>query len=228
MTDVVTVVRQSQGTDDSVSLELQREKTVELAADLGDEDPDRVDLGVRTGFSIFMHGNHSGDRIDADEQILTLLDDLTDGAYDHLVAWDDTRLSRDQFYWVLRWHAVQGGAEFHFVEDQPEDDLTFRVQRAVESEVKMKEIQKTKAAMQHREDKGFDQGRPPIGLRFDDAGERWIPDREGRFGDVVEAIQMVSDGATYREIEAKHGIPPSTMTGVMKRQEHYLQEAQSE
>jgi hypothetical protein len=228
MADAVTVVRQSQGTDDSVSLELQREKTAELAAALGDEDPDRVDLGVRTGFSIFMHGNHDGERIDADGKMLALLDDLMDGAYDHLVAWDDTRLSRDQFYWVLRWHAIQGGTEFHFVEDQPDDDLTFRVQRAVESEVKMKEIQKTKEAMQHREDQGFDQGRPPIGFRFDDAGERWVPDREGRFEDVVEAIRMVNDGATYRDVQERFAIPPSTMTGVMDRQDRYLQAAGAE
>jgi len=227
MADAVTVVRQSQGTDDSVSLELQREKTRELAADLGDDDPDRVDLGVRTGFSIFMHGNHSGERIDADEKMLTLLDDLTAGAYDHLVAWDDTRLSRDQFYWVLRWHAIQGGTEFHFVEDQPEDDLTFRVQRAVESEVKMKEIQKTKEAMRHREDQGFDQGRPPIGLRFDDAGERWVPDREGRFADVVEAIRMVEDGATYRDVQEELDIAASTMSGVMDRRDRYLQEVET-
>jgi len=226
MTDVVTVVRQSQGTDDSVSLKLQREKTNELAVELGDEDPACVDLGVRTGFSIFMHGNHSGERIDGDEKVLTLLDDLTDGTYDHLVAWDDTRLSRDQFYWVLRWHAIQGGTEFHFVEDQPDDDLTFRVQRAVESEVKMKEIQKTKEAMQHREDQGFDHGRPPIGFRYDDAGEKWVPDREGRFEDVVDAIQMVEDGATYADVEERLDIASSTMSGVMNRRERYLQAAE--
>jgi len=224
MTNVVTVVRQSQGADDSVSLELQREKTTELAADLGDENPDRVDLGVRTGFSIFMHGDHSGERIDGDERMLTLLDDLIGGVYDHLVAWDDTRLSRDQFYWVLRWHAIQGGTEFHFVEDHPEDDLTFRVQRAVESEVKMKEIQKTKQAIQHREEQGFDQGRPPIGFRFDDAGEQWVPDRERRFPDVINAIRMIDEGSTYREVEQELEIAPSTMSHIMNRREQYLQE----
>ena len=224
MTDVVTVVRQSQGTDDSVSMELQREKTAELAVELGDDDPDCIDLGVRTGFSIFMHGDKNGERIDADEAMLGLLEDLSEGAYDHVVSWDDTRLSRDQFYWVLKWHAMQGGTEFHFVEERPEDDLTFRVQRAVESEVKMKEIQKTKEALQHREDNGFDHGRPPIGFRFDDAGEQWVPDREGRFDDVVEAIQMVDNGATYRDVQEELGVAPSTMSGVMKRRDLYLQE----
>jgi hypothetical protein len=225
MTDVVTVVRQSQGTDDSVSMELQREKTAELAAELGDNDPDCIDLGVRTGFSIFMHGDKNGERIDADEAMLGLLEDLSEGVYDHVVSWDDTRLSRDQFYWVLKWHAMQGGTEFHFVEKRPEDDLTFRVQRAVESEVKMKEIQKTKEALQHREDSGFDHGRPPIGFRFDDAGEQWVPDREGRFDDVVEAVQMVENGSTYRDVQEELGIAPSTMSGVMKHRDRYLQDA---
>jgi DNA invertase Pin-like site-specific DNA recombinase len=222
MTEVVTVVRQSQGTDDSVSLELQREKTDELAGDLGDENPTRVDLGVHTGFSIFMHGKDSEKRIDTDEEMLTLLDELTEGVYGHLVTWDDTRLSRDQFYWVLRWHAMQGETEFHFVENQPDDDLTFRVQRAVESEVKMKEIRKTKDAMRHRENEGFDQGRPPIGFQFDDVGEQWVPDRDGRFEDVIKAIEMVEDGTTYREVQEELDIAPSTMSGVMGRKELYL------
>lgn len=79
MTDVVTVVPQSQVTDDSVSLDLQRERTHEYAADLGDGEPATVDLGVHTGFSVFKLGNETEDRIDKNDLILELLDALAAG-----------------------------------------------------------------------------------------------------------------------------------------------------
>lgn len=101
------------------------------------------------------------------------------------------------------------------------------LQAASEHEAKKKEIERAREAVQERLDNGHDHGRPPIGFRFDDAGERWVPDREGRFEDVVEAIQMVEDGATYADVEEELGIPPSTMSGVMGRCERYLQEVET-
>ncbi|WP_049984100.1 recombinase family protein [Halorubrum sp. BV1] len=98
------------------------------------------------------------------------------------------------------------------------------LQAASEHEAKKKEIERAREAVQERIQNGYDHGRPPIGFRFDDAGERWVPDREGRFTDVVEAIRMVDDGATYRDVEEELGIAPSTMSGVMDRRDRYLQE----
>lgn len=98
------------------------------------------------------------------------------------------------------------------------------LQAASEHEAKKKEIERAREAVQERLDRGYDHGRPPIGFRFDDAGEQWVPDREGQFPDVVEAIRMVEDGQTYREVKDKLGIAPSTMSGVMDRKERYLQE----
>ena len=99
------------------------------------------------------------------------------------------------------------------------------LQAASEHEAKKKEIERAREAVQERIESGYDHGRPPIGLRFDDAGERWVPDREGRFADVVEAIRMVEDGATYRDVQEELGIAPSTLSGVMDRRDRYLQEA---
>lgn len=59
-----------------------------------------------------------------------------------------------------------------------------------------------------------------------DAGKRWVPDREGRFEDVIEAIRMVDARATYRDVQEELGIAPSTMSGVMNRRDRYLQEAE--
>lgn len=98
------------------------------------------------------------------------------------------------------------------------------LQAASEHEAKKKEIERAREAVQERIQNGYDHGRPPIGFRFDDAGERWVPDREGGFADVAEAIRMVEDGATYRDVEEELGIAPSTMSGVMDRRDRYLQE----
>jgi DNA invertase Pin-like site-specific DNA recombinase len=98
------------------------------------------------------------------------------------------------------------------------------LQAASEHEAKKKEIERAREAVQERIENGCDHGRPPIGFRFDDAGERWVPDREGRFDDVVEAIRMVENGATYRDVQEELGIAPSTMSGVMDRRDRYLQE----
>lgn len=96
------------------------------------------------------------------------------------------------------------------------------LQAASEHEAKKKEIERAREAVQERIDNGHNHGRPPIGFRFDDAGEQWVPDREGRFEDVVEAIRLVEDGATYRDVQEELGIAPSTMSGVMNRRDRYL------
>ena len=101
------------------------------------------------------------------------------------------------------------------------------LQAASEHEAKKKEIERAREAVQERIENGYDHGRPPIGLQFDDTGERWVPDREGRFDDVVEAIEMVESGATYRDVQEELGIAPSTMSGVMDRRDRYLQEVET-
>ena len=101
------------------------------------------------------------------------------------------------------------------------------LQAASEHEAKKKEIQRAREAVQERIDNGYDHGRPPIGFRFDEAGEQWVPDREGRFADVVEAIQMVDDGATYRDVQEQLGIAPSTMSGILEHRERYLQKGEN-
>jgi len=75
----VCLIRQSQGTDDSVSLELQRKEIPELADELADE-VDIIDLGIHTAFSIRSKEKHEK-RIDSNPQIQQLLKDLRDGKY---------------------------------------------------------------------------------------------------------------------------------------------------
>lgn len=98
------------------------------------------------------------------------------------------------------------------------------LQAASEHEAKKKEIERAREAVQERIENGHDHGRPPIGFRFDDAGEQWVPDREDSFPDVVHAIRMVDEGATYRDVEEEIGIAPSTMSRIIDRREQYLRE----
>ena len=51
-------------------------------------------------------------------------------------------------------------------------------QAASEHESKKKEIVRAREAVQQGIKNGFDNGRPPLGFRFNDAGEYWVPDRE--------------------------------------------------
>ena len=75
MSRAVCLIRQSQGTDDSVSLELQRKEIPELA-----DEVDIIDLGIHTAFSSAPKKNHEK-RIDSNPQIQQLLKDLRDGKY---------------------------------------------------------------------------------------------------------------------------------------------------
>jgi DNA invertase Pin-like site-specific DNA recombinase len=229
MSRAAAFIRKSQGDEDDVSLRLQRDRVGGLAEDLVD-DVEVIDLGVHTGFSIHMRPE-SENRIDTNPDVLELLEGLRSGEYDYLCAWDDTRLARDQFYWELKRAAIVGGCELTFVEEPPEDELTFRVQRAVESDVKRREIQKSKAALEEREEQGHDQGRPPFGLTYDDAGERWIPDRESEsdgqdsFQKALDVIRARENGLSWRDVAAETGVNKNTARRVWERKERYLQEA---
>jgi DNA invertase Pin-like site-specific DNA recombinase len=224
VTRAATLVRKSQGDEDDVSLQLQRERVGNLADDLADV-VERVDLGVQTGFSIHTK-DADEERIDANEDVLTLLEDLRAGEYDYLCAWDDTRIARDQFFWEVKRAALVGSCELAFIEEPPDDELTFRVQRAVESDVKRREIEKSRAALAQRAEQGHDQGRPPHGLTYDDAGERWVPDREsGDFEDALDVIRLREDGVSWRDIEDETGVSTSTASRIWERRDRYLAEA---
>lgn len=175
----------------------------------------------------------SEDRIDTHDDVLALLEDLRAGEYDFLCAWDDTRLARDQFYWELKRAAIVGGCELAFVEEPPEDELTFRVQRAVESDVKRREIQKSKAALEEREEQGHDQGRPPYGMTYDDAGERWVPDWESENGErsdfqkAIDVIKARENDLSWRDIADETGVNKSTARRIWDRRDRYLQEVET-
>jgi DNA invertase Pin-like site-specific DNA recombinase len=182
--------------------------------------------------NIYDDGERSSGFDESREEYQQVRNRVKSGEIEAVIVNDKRRLARDfdetmRLVLDLREYDV----EAHTFQEE-KLDLSDPVQAAVEvlqaaseHEAKKKEIERARKAVRERIENGCDHGRPPIGLRFDDAGEQWIPDREGRFQDVVEAIQMVKEGATYRDVQEELDIAPSTMSSVMKRRERYLQEA---
>ncbi|MFC6722889.1 hypothetical protein ACFQE1_00415 [Halobium palmae] len=60
--------------------------------------------------------------------------------YDYVLAYDDTRVARDVYFFSLRRDALRGGAEFVFADELDVESLEFRIARIVEQWVKEKEI----------------------------------------------------------------------------------------
>lgn len=225
-TRALAVIRQSQSSrSESASLSLQRDEIPQLAEEHAEE-VEEIDLGVHTGFSIhFKEGDD--ERIDANEDVLRALRDVRAGKYDYIVSWDDTRLARDPFFWEWVRAAKTGGAEFLFYQDLPDiDSLEFRVRRVVEQDVKQREIQKSKEVLEDRKDKGYDQGRPPKGLKFDSEGQYWVPDEE--FEDVLEVIEMYEDGSSYTDLEEKTGYSRTTISKILNERRDLYEKKASE
>jgi hypothetical protein len=210
-----------------MSLELQREKTRELAEDHGVDDVHTLDLGVHTGFSIHFKPQDE-ERIDSNERVREELENIREGTYDYIIAQDDTRLGRDHYFWTWVRMAEYGGADFLFVDDVPPiDSLEFVVMRPVEQKMKMKEIKKVRQAVEKRQEKGYDEGRPPAGFTYDSEGQYIVPDED--FEEVVKAIEMKDGGATYDEIlDEVDVLSRATLSKVLnERRELYEKHADS-
>jgi DNA invertase Pin-like site-specific DNA recombinase len=181
--------------------------------------------------AIFDDGERSSGFDESREEYQRVRKRVQSGEIAAVVVNDKRRLARDfdetmRLVLDLREHDIEAHTfqEGRLDLSDPVQAAVEVLQAASEHEAKKKEIERAREAVQERIDDGHDHGRPPIGFRFDDAGERWVPDREGRFKDVVEAIRMVEDGATYADVQEELGIAPSTMSGVMKRRDRYLSE----
>lgn len=219
MSSAVGYTRLSQESD--TSIQRQKRHIREYADDNG--------LALET---IYDDGERSSGFDENREEYQHVRDRVQSGEIGAVVVNDKRRLARDfdetmRLVLDLRKYDV----EAHTFQDgkldlsDPTQAAMEVFQAASEHEAKKKEIERAREAVQERIESGYDHGRPPIGFRFDEAGEHWVPDRKGRFSDVVEAIRMVEDGATYRDVQEELGIAPSTMSGVMNRRDRYLEEA---
>lgn len=217
MSRALAWIRKSKGEESDVGLEEQRELVRALAADLAD-DVERLDLGVHTGFSTMTRDDPAG-LLDQNERVQERVSELEAGEYSHLVAWDDRRICRDEYFSVIQYAAEQGDAEIVYVGDVNEDDLTFDLKRRIERDTKEEEIEKSRRAIERRKEQGYDHGRPRFGMTYDAAGEYQVPGEE--FDTVLDIFQLDNDGKSRREIADAVEVPTSTVQNVLDRREWY-------
>lgn len=216
MSKALAWIRKSKGSEDDVGLAEQRERVAALAEQLAD-DVETLDLGIHTGFSIHSR-DRDDERLDANERVQEAIGRLEDGEFDYLVAWDDTRLARDQYFATIERAALLGDAELQYVADV-EDGMAFEIQRTVEKEVKLNEIRKSKQALARREREGYPSGRPPFGLQYNDGATALVPGDE--FDAVQEVLDRRDDGETYEAIRDATGVSLGTISRILDRRETY-------
>jgi len=207
------VIRQSKGEDDSYSLREQREETQRLSNEVADED-EALDLGVHTGFSIHTREKHEP-RIDANEEVLSKLEKVGNGYYDYIVAVEERRLARDEFIHNWSHAASMGDAEFVFLEESPEDELTKGVKRVVEREMKKREIAASKRAIKQRQADGLWQGAAPFGTEHGN-GPRGL-DATDEFTDVLQILNAKSKGKSHREAIQEAGLADERSASLVTR-----------
>lgn len=223
MSKALAWIRKSKGDDDDIGLEGQRELVRDLAEDIADH-VEVLDLGIHTGFSSMTRDDPAG-LLDQNERVQDCVGRLEAGEYSHLVAWDDRRICRDEYFSVIQYAATQGDAEIVYVGEVNEDDLTFDLKRRIERDTKEEEIKKSRRAIKRRKERGYDHGRPRFGMTYDDAGHYQVPSDE--FDTVLEIFQLDNAGESRREIADTVDVPVATIQNVLNRREWYLAREQT-
>lgn len=92
-------------------------------------------------------------------------------------------------------------------------------------EEKMEEIEKAKQAIEEKQDRGDDLGRPRFGMEYDDSSPpKQVPGEE--FDTVLKILRMESKGMTYDQIEEATGVSKATAHHVVNRREWYVERSQ--
>lgn len=160
-----------------------------------------------------------------------LLDHIETGRIDAVVVPNLSRLSRDRKERLrLLLDVDSAGVHVHSVElgrtVDLDDDWALVQQsiRATTDDVeKRKEIERSKRATQERINNGYDHGRPPFGLTYDDDGNYWIPDRDSEeYRTAVECIQLRENGRSWRAIADETDVSKDTARRIYERRERYL------
>lgn len=76
-------------------------------------------------------------------------------------------------------------------------------------------------ALSSWDDPAIDHGRPPLGFRSDEAGERWVANPE-EFENALQAVTLLDQGSSLREVSRGTGIPKSSVARIRDRREPIL------
>lgn len=201
-------IRSSQGSDDDIGLQDQRETLPELADEVADE-YDVFDLGIQTGFSTMRRDpdEYNGTLLDQLDEVQQKVSELESGEYDYLIAWDDRRVARDAYRSIIEYACTQGNADVVYWLDVPEDDLAYDIRSRVEQAVKEEEIKKSKRAIKQRQADGLWQGAAPFGTEHGD-GPRGLGATD-EFTDVLQILNAKCRGESHRGAILEAGLERS-------------------
>lgn len=213
MSRALAWIRKSKGSEDDVGLEYQREQVLALATALAD-DVETVDLGVQTGFSSMTRDGEG--LLDHHEEVQHRVDQIGAGRFDYLVAYDDRRICRDDYFAVIKYAARRGDCAFAYVGDVAEDDLTHDIKRRIERDTKEEEIEKARAAIQAKKERGEPLGPAPFGLRHNQAKTDYTAD-EDEWTTLTRVFELLRAEIPYREIATETGVSTGAISKINAR-----------
>lgn len=221
MTEARGYVRLSQtGRDESISGQIQAIREYAAERDIPLTEADIYNDGEETsGF-------------DADrDAFVELREELIAGEIDIIITRDRARLSRDFDTRIrLLTEFRDTGTEWHVVEERGPvglgDEQTAGVEAinaAMDHYKKMQEIERSRQAIQEKQERGDDLGRPRFGMEYSEDSRRQVPGDE--FDTVMEILSMRNDGASYEAIKSETGVSLGTISRVLDRREWYAERA---
>lgn len=158
-----------------------------------------------------------------------MLTEIEAGDVDAVVVRNADRISRDKKERALFFLQATEDTAVHSTEldgeidvDDDEGYLLEMLRGYMDDVSKRKEIERARREIQRRLDKGYDQGRPPLGFEFDADGKYWVPGDD--FDTAVRVLQLRDDGKSYAAIEDSTGVPKTTAYRVVERREKYVAE----
>lgn len=145
---------------------------------------------------------------------------------DAIVVDKKNRIGRDfdermRFVLALREHGVDLHAYRRGLIDlsDPTDAAVESVHAAKDDEAKRQEIEDAKEATRERIEAGYDHGRPPFGLQFDEDGHYWVPGED--YYRALRVIAARDQGWSYREIASELPVSRSAARRIVERREKY-------
>lgn len=197
---------------------------------------DIEDYAEKRGFDlveIYNEGKRASGFDEDRPEYQALLDHIDGGDIDAVVVPNLSRLSRDRKERLRLILDLDGaGVQLHSFElgravDLDDDwELVQQSIRATTDDVeKRKEIERSKRATKERLENGYDHGRPPFGLQYDEDGHYWVPGES--FDDALSVIRSREDGLSWRQVAEETGVNKDTARRVWDRRDRYLQEADS-